>query len=71
MSLYFFLLPCSGYPLHKENRENCPKEITVRENTGNFEILQKHRIWFAQVVISLILKVKDILIFVAKVPNIF
>ena len=40
-----------------------PKKIPVRENTGNLEILSKHRaqgIWFAQAVKSLILKVKDI-----------
>ena len=37
---------------------------------GNFAKLQgKQRIWFAQVVNSLILKVKDILIFAAKTPK--
>ena len=31
----------AGYPLHRENRENDKKKI--RENTGNLEILPKHR----------------------------
>ena len=40
------------------------KKIPVRENTGNSEILPKHREFgFAQVVNSLILKVKDVSIF--------
>ena len=47
------------------------KKIPVRENTGNLEILPKHRenteIWFAQVVNSLILKVKDISVFAPKI----
>ena len=30
------------YPLHRENREY-GENIPVRENTGNLEILQKHR----------------------------
>ena len=46
-----------------------PKTIPVRENTGNFEILPKHRIWFAQVVNSLILKVKDISEYAAKISQ--
>ena len=33
----------TGYPLHRENRENSKKEFPVRENTGNLEILPKHR----------------------------
>ena len=49
-----------------------PKEIPVRENTGNLESLSKHTgktqgIWFAQVVNSLIPKVKDISIFAVKI----
>ena len=54
-----------------------PKKIPVRENTGNLEILSKHRefclntgktqgILLAQVVNVLILKVKDIAIVAAK-----
>ena len=47
-----------------------PKKFPVRVNTGNLEILSKHRenteIFFAQVVNALILKVKDIAIFAAK-----
>ena len=43
------------------------KDIPVRENTGNLEVFAKTQgIWFAQVVNSLILKVKDISIFTAK-----
>ena len=33
----------SGYPRHRENRENGKKKIPVMENTGNLEILSKHR----------------------------
>ena len=46
----------------------------VRENTGNLEILPKHRenrILYAQVVNSRILKIKDIAIFSAKLFNFF
>ena len=32
----------TGYPLHRENRKNGQK-IPVRENTGNLEIVPKHR----------------------------
>ena len=32
-----------GYPLHRENRKNGQKNFTVRENTGNLDILSKHR----------------------------
>ena len=42
-------------------------KIPVRENARNLEILPKTQgIWFAQVVHSLNLKVKDISIFAAK-----
>ena len=54
----------TGYPLHRKN---------ARENIGNLEILPKQResqgIWFAQVVNSLILKVKDIFIFASKIKR--
>ena len=33
----------TGYSRHRENRENGQKEIPVRENTGNLEMLPKHR----------------------------
>ena len=36
-------LPTSGYPLRRENRENGPKKIPVRENMGNLEVVPKHR----------------------------
>ena len=32
-----------GYPVHRESRENVQKKILVKENTGNMEILPKHR----------------------------
>ena len=32
----------SGYPLHRENRENGKEKIPVRENKGNLGILSKH-----------------------------
>ena len=32
--------PISVYPLHRENKENGPQKIPVRENTGNLEICQ-------------------------------
>ena len=51
----------SGYPRHRENRENGPQKESLSgkfcQNTGNL---------FAQVVNALFLKVKDIVIFVAK-----
>ena len=37
------ILNAAGYPRHRENRENGLKKIPVRENTGNLEILSKHR----------------------------
>ena len=63
----------TGYPLHRENRENREndqrKSLSGKtqgiwkfcQNTG-----KKQGIWFAQVVNSLILKVKDISKFAAK-----
>ena len=50
-----------------------PKTFPVRENTGNLEILPKTQgkqgIWFAQVLNSLIIKVKYISKFAAKISN--
>ena len=63
----------TGYPLERENtgqgkQGKCKKEFPVRENTGNLEILPKHREFgFAQVENSLILKVKDVSIFATKI----
>ena len=53
----------TGYPLHRENRENGPKKFCQGKHRefGNFAKTQG--IWFAQVVNSLTLKVKDISIF--------
>ena len=51
------------------------KKIHVRENTGNLEICQNtgktQGIWFAQVVNSLMTKVKDIAIFATKISIFF
>ena len=48
------------------------KKIPVRENTGNLEIVGKHmESFFAQVVDSLILKVKNIVVLTAETSNIF
>ena len=55
----------AGYPLHWGNREN-PCQGRHRE-FGKFAKTRKTQgIWFAQVVNSLILKVKDISFFAAK-----
>ena len=43
MSACYHVTFTTGYPLHRENRENGPKKIPVRENMGNLEILTKHR----------------------------
>ena len=51
-----------------------PKKIPVRENTGNLEMLPKHGkngIWFAQVVNSLIPRVKNISKFATKISVFF
>ena len=74
------LLISTGYilgrvPTAQGKQGKWPKKIPVRENTGNLEILQKYRetegIWFSQVVNSLILKIKEILIFAAKISIFF
>ena len=58
----------TGYPLHRENRENGPKKIPVRENTGNLEILTKHtEFGLLNLLIPVILKEKDISIFATKI----
>ena len=58
-------------PLHRKNRENGQKNPCQGKHRefGNFAKTQG--IWFAQVVNSLILKVKDISIFAAKIHNFF
>ena len=51
----------AGYPLHRENRENGQKKISCQgkhREFGNF--VKTQGMWFAQVVNSLILNVKDI-----------
>ena len=50
--LIIFWVACiTGYPLHRENRENDQINSLSGKTQG---------IWFAQVINSLILKVKDI-----------
>ena len=70
----------SGYPLHRKKqgkRGKWQKQIPVRENAGNLEILLMviHRetqgFLSAKVLNSLIRKVKDIVIFAAKISIFF
>ena len=60
----------TGYPLQRENRENDNKNSLSGKTQGIWKFCQNtgktQGIWFAQVVNSLILKVKDISIFAAK-----
>ena len=61
----------SGYPLHRENRENSQKKSLSGKTQGIWKCCQNtgktQGIWFAQVVNSLILKVKDISKFATKI----
>ena len=63
------LIPGAGYPLHRENRENGPKKSLSGKTQGISEFGKTQGIWFAKVINSLILKVKDILIIAAKIPS--
>ena len=74
-------LEVSRVPTAQGKEGKWPKEFPVRENTGNLEFFSKHRefclstgktqeILLAQVVNTLILKVKDIAIFATK-KNLF
>ena len=48
-------------PLHREKQGKLPQNIPIRENTGNLKMLPETQgILFAQVINSLILKVKNI-----------
>ena len=59
----------SGYSRHRENRENGPKNSLSGKTQG---ILSKYRDFlFVQVVNALILKVKYIAIFAAKIKLFF
>ena len=66
------MLTFTGYAVHRENREKGKKNLSGKtwgiwkfcQHTGKIQ-----RIRFAQVVNSLILKVKDIVIFAAKISN--
>ena len=64
-----------GHSCHKGNRENDPKNSLSGKTQGIWKVCQntgkKQGIWFGQVVNSLILKVKDIAIFAAKISNFF
>ena len=61
----------TGYPRHRENRENGQKKSLARKTQGIRKFCQKtgktQGILFAQVVNSLILRVKDTAIFAAKI----
>ena len=67
----------AGYPRHRENREN--RENGKKNHCqgkdrefGNVAKTQgKQGIWFAQVVNSLILKLKDISVFSVKISHFF
>ena len=67
----------AGYPRHRENRENRrQKKVKGQKKVpqgkhrefGNFAKTQG--IWFAQVINSLILKVRDVSLFATKISNI-
>ena len=62
---------CTGYPLLKQGKkEKWPKKFLSGKTEGIWKFSQNtgkiQGIWFAQVLNSLILKVKDISIFAAK-----
>ena len=65
----------SGYPRHGENRENGQKKSLSRKTQGIWKFCpntgKTQGILFAQVVNSLILMVKDIAIFAAKISFFF
>ena len=64
-------LTARGYPRHRKNRENGPKNSPSEKTQGIWKFCQNtgktQGIWFALVVNSLIPKVKDIAIFAAKI----
>ena len=64
-STFGVLSSVAGYPRHRENRENGHQKKSLSGKTqGIWKFAKTQGIWFAQVVNSLILKVKDIVIFV-------
>ena len=66
-----FVIVIAVHPLHRENRENGQKKKNPCQGKhrkfGNYSKTQG--IWFAQVINSLILNVKDISLFAAKIPQ--
>ena len=63
---------CNRVPTAQGKQGKWPKKIPCQgkhKEFGNFAKTQE--IWFAQVVNSLILKVKDVSIFAAKILNFF
>ena len=66
-----YVLQLSGYPRHRENRENGKRKSLSGKTQGIWKFCQNtgktQGIWFAQVVNSLILTVKDISVFAAKI----
>ena len=65
----------SGYPRHRENRENNKKKSLSGKTQGIWKFCQNtgktQGILFGQVAYSLILKVKNIAIFAAKISIFF
>ena len=65
----------AGYPLHRENRENGQRNSLSGKAQGIWKFCQNvgktQGILFAQVVNSLILKVRDTAIFAAKISTFF
>ena len=61
----------AGYPLDRENRENGPKNVCQEKHRECGNCAKTQEVWFARVVNSLILRVKDISIFVAKISDSF
>ena len=61
----------AGYARHRENRENCQKNSMSGKIQGIWEFCKTTRIFFAQVVNSLMPKVKDIVIFAANISIFF
>ena len=57
----------AGYLLHRENKQNGQTNSLSAKRQGIWKFCQTQGIWFAQVVNSLILKVKDIMIIAAKI----
>ena len=60
-----------GYPLHRENRENDKNNSLSGKTQGIWKFCQTQGILFAQVVDFLVLKIKSLTIFAAKISFFF